>query len=150
MTGEFASGMLSRRNIIEALLLGGILMDRRAINPYTPTATYAAAHEVKGVSRLVFVSGQVPEDSAGFVPEAFKDQCLLAWRNVERQLQAADMSIADIAKFTIFLSDRKFQQDEYEVRRQILNAGTQPAMTIIICGIYDTRWLLEIEAIAAA
>ena len=125
-------------------------MDRRAINPYAPSATYAAAHEVTRASRLVFVSGQVPEDAAGLVPTGFKDQCMLAWRNVERHLHAADMTIANIVKFTIFLADRSYQQDEYEVRRQVLTAGTQPAMTIVVCGIYDSRWLLEIEAIAAS
>lgn len=125
-------------------------MKRRAINPYSPEATYAGAYEVQSPSRLVFVSGQVPEDEGGEVPDLFIDQCRLAWKNVERQLAGADMTLDNIVKFTIFLSDRKYQQDEYLVRKEVLATGPKPAMTIIITGIYDAKWLLEIEAIAAA
>ena len=35
------------------------------------------------------------------------------------------------------------------VRKEVLGAHA-PALTIIITGIYDEEWLLEIEAIAAA
>jgi len=36
-----------------------------------------------------------------------------------------------------------------EVRQQVLGAHA-PALTVIISGIFDERWLIEIEAIAAA
>jgi hypothetical protein len=35
------------------------------------------------------------------------------------------------------------------VRQEVLGTH-RPALTVIITGIYDERWLLEIEAIAAA
>ncbi len=60
------------------------------------------------------------------------------------------MTLGNIVKFTTFLSDRKYQQDEYRVRREVLTGLAQPAMTIIITGIYDPKWLLEIEAIAVS
>jgi 2-iminobutanoate/2-iminopropanoate deaminase len=34
------------------------------------------------------------------------------------------------------------------VRREVLGTHA-PALTVIITGIYDPRWLLEIEAVAA-
>lgn len=36
------------------------------------------------------------------------------------------------------------------MRAEVLGTHILPAMTIIITGIYDEVWLLEIEAIAAA
>lgn len=47
------------------------------------------------------------------------------------------------------LSDRQYRAANAAVRKEVLGAHT-PALTIIITGIYDEEWLLEIEAIAAA
>lgn len=122
-------------------------MPRRPINP-TGTG-YAQAHLVTGAQRLLFISGQIPAGEDGQVPPDFKDQARLVWRNIERQLAAAGMTFADLVKFTVFLSDRRWRQANYEVRQEVLG-DIAPAMTIIIAGIYDEAWLLEIEAIAAA
>jgi 2-iminobutanoate/2-iminopropanoate deaminase len=118
--------------------------------PHSPTTlSYCQAHEVSGASRLLFISGQVPADAAGQVPGDFQAQCRLAWANVVAQLDAAGMTLDDLVKVTVFLSDRRYRQENYEVRNQLLGARL-PALTIIITGIYDPAWLLEIEAVAAA
>jgi 2-iminobutanoate/2-iminopropanoate deaminase len=119
----------------------------RALNP--TTVSYCQAHEVSGHARLLFISGQVPADADGQVPADFKAQCRLAWANVQAQLKAADMTLDDLVKVTVFLADRRHRQANYEVRHEILGARS-PALTIIITGIYDQAWLLEIEAVAAA
>jgi len=118
--------------------------------PIAPTGhAYAQAHEIAGFSRLLFVSGQVPEDADGDVPADFAAQCRLAWANIERQLKAAQMSFDNLVKVTIFLSDRAYRETNARIRREILGDRSL-ALTIIITGIYDERWLLEIEAVAGA
>lgn len=97
---------------------------------------------------MVFVSGQVPEDEKENIPADFRLQAVLAWKNVAAQLKQAGMGLNDIVKYTIYLSDRKYRRENYEVRHQVLGSH-EPAMSIIITGIYDEKWLLEIEAIAA-
>jgi 2-iminobutanoate/2-iminopropanoate deaminase len=119
----------------------------RSLSP--TTVSYCQAHEVSAFSRLLFVSGQVPADAAGKVPPDFRSQCRLAWANVKAQLDAAGMSLDDLVKVTIFLADRRWRGENAEVRREVLGERT-PALTIIITGIYDEAWLLEIEAVAAA
>ena len=109
---------------------------------------YAQAVKLGDVDELVFVSGQIPVATDGSVPAAFADQCRLAWRNVEAQLNAAGMGIADIVKVTTYLSDRAYAAENSAIRREVLT-GLTPALTIIIAGIYDPAWLLEIEVIAA-
>lgn len=124
-------------------------MRRRAIHPVD--GTYAEAHEVTGASRMLFISGQVPMTKEGSVPSDFREQCRLAWANVEAQLKAADMSFDNLVKTTVFLADRRHREEAREVRQQVLGQlETPPAITVIITGIYDDAWLLEIEAIAAA
>lgn len=121
------------------------------IRPIAPDASnaFAEACEVSDFSRLLFVSGQVPQEADQPVPSAYRDQYRLAWRNVERQLKAAGMSFDNLVKATIFLSDRALIAQSAGLRREILGDRT-PAITIILAGIYDEAWLLEIEAVAAA
>ena len=114
-----------------------------------PMGGYAQAVEVKGATRTLFVSGQIPVAQDGSVPEGFADQARLVWRNIEAQLRAADMTLDDLVKVTVFLSDRRHALDNRAVRQEVLGER-KIAMTVIIAGIFDEAWLLEIEAIACA
>ena len=121
-------------------------MSTRSINP--TGKSYSQAYESTNFKRLVFVSGQIPETKEGVVPAAFEDQCRLTWKNVETQLNAAGLAFENLVKVTIFLSDRKYREANGRIRKEVLGQ-ISPAQTIIITGIYDEKWLLEIEAIAA-
>jgi enamine deaminase RidA (YjgF/YER057c/UK114 family) len=122
----------------------------RAINsPHAPAAGggYSQAILVEPGKSLLFVSGQIPVFRDGAVPTAFADQARLVWRNIEMQLNAAGMSLSDIVKVTTFLSDRAYREDNSAIRRELLQ-GHAPALTVIVCDIYDKAWLLEIEVVA--
>lgn len=113
------------------------------------TGGYSQGIELREYERLLFISGQIPVTSSGDVPSDFRAQAELVWSNLRAQLHAADMSVANLVKVTTFLSSREHAAVNSEVRREVLG-GHEPALTIIVTGIYDERWLLEIEAIAAA
>jgi enamine deaminase RidA (YjgF/YER057c/UK114 family) len=114
-----------------------------------PLGGYAQAMEVSGATRTLYVSGQIPATADGSVPDGFEAQARLCWANVIAQLRAADMTLDNLVKVTIFLSDRKYIADYRRVRMDVLQ-GRQIGLTTIITGIFDEKWLLEIEAIAAA
>jgi len=114
-----------------------------------PVGRYAQAMEVTGASRILYVSGQIPAASDGSVPEDFEDQARLCWAHVIAQIRTAGMTLDNLVKVTIFLSDRKYIADYRKVRIEVLE-GRQIGLTTIITGIFDEKWLLEIEAIAAA
>jgi 2-iminobutanoate/2-iminopropanoate deaminase len=111
--------------------------------------SYAQATEITDPKRWLFISGQVPADADGKVPAEFVDQAKLVWHNIAIQLARADMTIANLAKITIFLSDRRYREQNTQVRHAILG-GHAPAITVIIAEIFDEAWLLEIEAVAVA
>jgi enamine deaminase RidA (YjgF/YER057c/UK114 family) len=111
--------------------------------------SYAQGALVTDAARILYISGQVPETPGGTVPKTFEAQCRLAWRNVLAVLSEAGMTARNLVKVTIFLSDRQYRQANGRIRREVLGDHC-PAMTIIITGIYDETWLLEIEAVAAA
>jgi len=124
----------------------------REINAATvtvPTSGYSQALELQGHTRLLFISGQTPVALDGSVPSGFEAQCRLAWQNVAAQLEAAGMSLDNLVMHRTFLADRRYAMANREVRKAVLS-DRQPALTTIICGIFDEAWLIEIEAIAAA
>jgi enamine deaminase RidA (YjgF/YER057c/UK114 family) len=68
--------------------------------------------------------------------------------NIREVLRSANMEIADLVKVTTFLSDRCYAVENREIRQRQLGTAT-PALTVIIADIFDSAWLLEIEAVAA-
>lgn len=125
-----------------------ILKTFNAASAPQPVGNYSQAVEVTGAGRLLFISGQIPVTSQGNLPAGFHAQARLAWSNVIAQLEAAGMSLANLVKVTIFLSSRDYAMPNREVRREVLGSHA-PALTVIIAGIFDSDWLLEIEAVAA-
>jgi len=115
----------------------------------TQPRSYAQGALVTDARRILFISGQVPETPDGTVPGDFEAQCRLAWRNVLTVLKDAGMSERNLVKVTVFLADRRDREANARIRHEVLGDHS-PALTIIITGIYDEAWLLEIEAIAAA
>jgi enamine deaminase RidA (YjgF/YER057c/UK114 family) len=119
--------------------------------PAAPASSrgYAQAMEVQGATRLLFISGQIPMAPDGTVPATFADQCRLVWTNIDHQLTAAGMTLDNLVKITTFLSSRAYAAENSAVREAVLGSRT-PALTVIITGIFDETWLVEIEAIAAS
>lgn len=120
-----------------------------AINAPSASGGYSQAVQVAAASTWLFISGQVPLTIEGNTPEDFSSQARLVWANIVAQLNSAGMSVENIVKVTTFLSGREFSAENSEIRREILGQHS-PALTVIITGIFEQHWLLEIEAIAAA
>ena len=97
---------------------------------------------------MLFVSGQIPVTSDDVVPEGFEAQARQVWLNVDAQLKAAGMSKTDIVKVTTYLADRQHVVANREIRNDYLGS-LAPAMTVVITGIFDSAWLMEVEVVAA-
>ncbi len=126
-------------------------MNRETINARNapaPRGGYSQAVKIEDFKTLLFISGQIPVSDDDKVPETFEDQARLVWRNIDAQLKAAGMSRADLVKVTTYLSDRHHATANREIRSDYLGA-VAPAMSVVICAIFDDKWMLEVEAIAA-
>ena len=110
--------------------------------------SYAQGALVTGADRLLFISGQVPQAPDGRTSPDFDAQARLAWRNVIDVLARGGMTLGNLVKVTVFLADRGDREANARIRDEVLG-GHCPALTVIVTGIYDQAWLLEIEAIAA-
>ena len=111
--------------------------------------SYPQAVETTGATRWLHLSGQVPIAPDGSLSPDFRSQCEQVWANLETQLSAAGMTLDNLVKVTTFLADRRHALENREVRVARL-AGRQPALTVIVTGLFEAAWMVEIEAVAAA
>lgn len=115
---------------------------------HAPSGGYSMGLEVGQHRRLLFVSGQVPEKSDGSLPEGFEAQCEQSWRNVIEVLKDAGLGVEHLVKVNTFLTDKSQLLANRAIRNKML-AGNEPALTVVVAETVDSKWLLEIEAIAA-
>ena len=127
-------------------------MQRREINAPdapAPAGSYTQAVEITGATRTLYVSGQVPADTSGHVPDDLLSQCRQAWKNVEAQLRAAGMSFDNVVKITTILPDHASLGDSRKARSEAMG-DRKPASTLIVGGLASPAWKIEIEVIACA
>jgi 2-iminobutanoate/2-iminopropanoate deaminase len=75
-----------------------------ARNPATvhaPIAAYVHQFEIREPARVLLLSGQIGQRLDGSVPDDPIDQIAVAWDNLEHNLHAAEIEVADIVKRTI-------------------------------------------------
>lgn len=144
---RLVEGIGNGKGDIYRIAMEDVMTDHRPVS-IAPGGAYAAGYQVSGPVRTVHISGQIPVRPDGSVPEGFEAQCRQVWANIDAVLAQAGMTRRDLVKVTTYLSDRRDREVNSLVRRELLGDHL-PALTIIIAGIYDPVWLLEIEAIAA-
>jgi 2-iminobutanoate/2-iminopropanoate deaminase len=127
-------------------------MKRHNPIPVLPSyeAVFAHGVEVPTGARTLYVSGQVGVDRDGRTVEGgFEGQCRQAIANIEAVLKSAGMTLRDIVKINVFLTRREDVPRLRDVRSEHL--AVSPAVTVlIVAGLHDPAWLVEIEAVAAA
>lgn len=126
-------------------------MKKKVVNaPDCPSTggRYAQAVAAAGVSDLLVLSGQVPIDAEGTAPDGALAQSDQVWRNIDAQLREACFAKEDIIKVTTYLARREDIEDCRASRLAYLD-GVEAASTLIIAGIVDESWLMEIEVMAA-
>jgi enamine deaminase RidA (YjgF/YER057c/UK114 family) len=122
----------------------------RVITPESSLATVGGySHAVVASGDFMFISGQTPEAPDGTTASDPEQQLRQVWANVEAVLQAADLALHDLAFVRTYLSDRRHREVNSTVRREVLGEHS-PALTVVICELYEREWVAEVEAIARA
>jgi enamine deaminase RidA (YjgF/YER057c/UK114 family) len=122
---------------------------RNPTDVHQPLAAYAHQIEITGPERLLVLSGQVGMAVDGALPESPIEQLDLAWTNLERNLDTADMAIGDLVKLTLYLVG-DMDPDE---RRRLLAAKLgdhRPCMTLLfVASLASPALKVEIDAWAS-
>ena len=116
---------------------------------FPPYRAYSHAAEVRGDSRLLFISGLNGYEADGTtLPESFEEQAELVWGHITTILASAGMSLANVISLRTYLCDPKY--DEANVRMRMKYMGdNRPASTVVCCQLLDPKWKLEVEVVAA-
>jgi 2-iminobutanoate/2-iminopropanoate deaminase len=99
---------------------------------------------------LLFVAGQVGEDENGVIthPDDIEVQADLALANVLGVVRAAGGDIANIVKITAFITDREDFAGYDAARRRFFGGEFPASSTVIVAGLVQPDYLLEVEAVA--
>jgi enamine deaminase RidA (YjgF/YER057c/UK114 family) len=102
--------------------------------------------------KMVFVSGQQPEDVNGKLAGDgdFAAQARLAFGNLGRALVAAGARPEDVCKITIYIVD--YKRDEHvpiiEEAQMALFGDHKPANVVVGIAVMSPGYLIEVDAIA--
>jgi enamine deaminase RidA (YjgF/YER057c/UK114 family) len=122
---------------------------RNPQNMHEPVGYYVHQIEIKGNERMLVISGQVGMKEDGTVPGDPYEQLSIAFDNIVRNLQAANMEIKDLIKVNWFLVG---EFDPAKRREVILSklAGHKPCSTLVyVAALASPIYRVEIEAWAS-
>jgi 2-iminobutanoate/2-iminopropanoate deaminase len=105
--------------------------------------------EPRSGQRVKPLTGQVGVATDGSIPETAEAQAALAWRNLEAQLRAAGMGLENLVKITTIVRDPADIGAARAGRASVIGAH-RPASTLIVGGLSNLAWKVEVEGIAVA
>ena len=124
-------------------------MKKVIFNDKAPAAIgpYSQAIEANG---MIFVSGQLPVDAktGEFVPGGVSEQARQSLENIKHILTEAGLTMADIVKTTVFLSDMSLFAEMNAVYATYFE-GAFPARSAVAVKALPKGALVEIECIVA-
>ncbi len=105
--------------------------------------------EVPAGARLLFTNGQVGTKSDGSTPEATAEQVEVIFDRLKAVLKAADMTLIDIVRFDVYVTDRADIEPFAEVRDRVMGDHKPGATLLVVNGLARPELKIEIEAVAA-
>lgn len=118
-------------------------------NAARPFSRYSQGAATEAGESLLFVSGQVGVDANGDLAPTTEGQHEAAWRNILAILAAEGLGAGQLVDVTAYVTDAE-SLSFYRATRDRMLAGAMPASTlIVVAGLADPRWKVEISAVAA-
>ena len=124
----------------------------RALNPAAirpPFARYSHGIALPAGARLVVTSGQLgvaPDDT---VPEDVEAQAVLCFENIKAILAEAGMTLADVVRFSAFVTDRAHMAGYMASRDRHVTSPPPASTLMIVSGFTKPEFKVEVEVVAA-
>lgn len=114
-----------------------------------PFNTYSHGAVVEGPVRFLFGAGQAGVHPDGRVAEGIEEQSRLVWQHIVAVLAEADMAIEDIVQLNMLLVNRDDRGPASSVRGEFLGEHRPTSTLMVVSGLANPDWLIEIDFIAA-
>ena len=126
---------------------------KRPLNPASiraPFAQYSHAVEVASPGRMVFASGQLGVSPDDHVPDDAEAQAVLCFENIKAILAEAGMTMADVVRFTAYVTDRAWFPVYGAVRSRYVSGNAFASTLVIVSGFTRPEFKIEVEVTAVA
>ena len=124
------------------------LMNPDGVHP--PLGGYHHCAIVPARAQWLTIAGQVGMAADGTLAEGFRAQAEAAFRNVLTCLEANGFAASDLARLTLYITDRANLEEMRAARVAVLGAEVKPPSTLlVISGLAAPEMLIEVEATAA-
>ena len=107
---------------------------------------YHHAALVTGPARRLVLSGQVGVAPDGTIPEGVEAQARQLLANIRAILEAGGMGFGNVVKVTAFLTDASQIPAWRAARGEAFGGAATASTLLIVAGLADPRFLLEVEA----
>ncbi|MCQ3930504.1 MAG: RidA family protein [Chloroflexi bacterium] len=129
-------------------------MSIKRLNPDTlhQNPAFTQVVTVENPRKLIYVGGQNGVNTTGeVVGQDIASQSEQAFKNVIMALEAAGATLADVVKMTIYVVQGQSLQAGFAGAQKVGNMNTYPPAisVIIVAGLANPQFLVEIEAVAA-
>jgi enamine deaminase RidA (YjgF/YER057c/UK114 family) len=127
-------------------------MKRMAYQPpdvFVPAGNTYSHGVIVEAGRTLYVAGQTSRDRQGNIvcKGDAAGQTRQALENMKKVIEGAGGRMENVAKTTVFITDLKYRDEVGRVRKEFFK-GDPPANTLlVISGLADPAFLVEIEAI---
>ena len=127
-------------------------MPTRVIQPKglaDPRPRYSQGILAEG-GKLLFIAGQTASDANGNVVGKgdIKAQTRQVFDNIRAVLEAAGGSFDNMVTTTTYITDRKYREGYNEVRRDIYKKDPPTSTLVIVSGLANEDYMIEIAGIA--
>lgn len=107
------------------------------------------ATEVPAGARLLFCNGQVGARPDASVPEDAGEQIEVIFDRIGVILEAANMGFQDIAKLTVYVTDKAIFEEFYRLRGRYMGDHNPPVVLLVVGPFPRPGVEVEIEVVAA-
>ena len=114
-----------------------------------PGGNYTHSVEVEAGSRMLYVAGQTGMDIDGNIPDGIEAQAEIVFDNIQKVLGASGFGMEDVVFLKSFLTSRE-DRDGYQKVRSRIWGDIKPASTfLLVSGLANPNFLVEVEVVAA-
>lgn len=114
-----------------------------------PQGAYSHVAHVKAGSDVFYISGQVGFAPDGSLPGDFEGQADQTFANIVRILTDLGLTTANLAKLNMYVVQGHPPMAARAARLKAFGPDVKPASTLVMVpGLVDPKFLIEIEAIA--
>ncbi len=121
----------------------------RSPKVFKSTAPFSLATRTTGTN-LLHISGQVAQglDGETVGKGDIQKQTVQVLENMKALVEEAGGSLADIARIVVYLTAREHLPTVMEVRRRYFKEPYPATTAVVVVGLANPEWMVEIEATA--